>query len=101
MLIERQGNPEDHADRHENSPERVTARHPRRRKNRPSAFEKEVRLAEQREAERSAKMKGREERERDRRAMLKAKRPDKDGNVRLGRQSKVLLRQVEKLVSRP
>lgn len=71
----------------------------RRRKNRPFAFAKEARLAEEKEAERVAKIKARERREQDRRAMAKAKRPDRNGNVRLGRQSKVLLRQVERLVT--
>ncbi|KAL9114479.1 MAG: hypothetical protein Q9227_001560 [Pyrenula ochraceoflavens] len=68
-----------------------------RRKQKPSAFTKDERLARDREAERVAKVRQRREKEADRRAMAKAKKPGKDGKPRLGRQSKVLLSRVKRL----
>ena len=69
-----------------------------RRRPKPSRYTKEQQEAEKRRAMIAAKVKAREERENDRRAMLKAKRPDQNGKMRLGRQSKVLLSRVEKMI---
>ena len=71
----------------------------RRPRTKPSRYEKEKELAKQRQAEIEAKNRAREEREKERRAMAKARRPAKDGKPRLGRQSKVLLSRVQRLVS--
>jgi hypothetical protein len=63
-----------------------------------SRYAKEAELAEQRQQAAEARSKAREERDKDRRAMAKARKPDKDGKYRLGRQSKVLLNRVERIV---
>lgn len=99
MLSTKQSQPEEDARTNQNNPKRVDSFHGRQRKNKPSPFTKETRLAEEKEAERAEQTRAREERARDRRAMAKAKRPDRNGNTRLGRQSKVLLRRVERLIS--
>jgi hypothetical protein len=44
------------------------------------------------------KQQAREERERERHVMLKARRPGRDGKIKLGRQSQILLSKVQKLV---
>ena len=64
-----------------------------------SRYTKETEIAKQRQAEVEARARARVERERDGRAMAKARRPDKNGNLRLGRQSKVLLSRVQRLVA--
>ena len=71
----------------------------RGRRPRMSRYTKETEIAKQRQAEVEARARVRMERERDRRAMAKARRPDKNGNLRLGRQSKVLLSRVQRLVA--
>ncbi|ERF70301.1 hypothetical protein EPUS_06342 [Endocarpon pusillum Z07020] len=72
----------------------------RRRRARPkrSSYSKETQMAEQRQLEAEARRMVREEKDRERRAMLKARRPDRDGRYRLGRQSKILLHKVKRLV---
>jgi len=64
-----------------------------------SSYLKESQLAEHRRLEAEARRKIREENDKDRRAMSRARRPDKDGTYRLGRQSKVLLHRVERIVA--
>jgi hypothetical protein len=71
----------------------------RRRRPKMSRYTKETEIAKQRQVEVEARARARLERERDRRAMAKARRPDKNGNLRLGRQSKVLLSRVQRLVA--
>jgi hypothetical protein len=56
-------------------------------------------MAEQRRLEAEARRKFIEEKHKERRAMAKARRPGKDGKYRLGRQSKILLHRVERLVT--
>jgi hypothetical protein len=56
-------------------------------------------MAEQRRLEAEARRKVIEEKQKDRRAMSKARRPGKDGKYRLGRQSKILLHRVERIVA--
>jgi hypothetical protein len=74
-------------------------RQPRRgRRPKPSPFIGEVKIAEKRKEELEAKQKLREIREKDRQAMIKARRPDQFGKRRLGRQSKVLLDRVKRMV---
>ncbi|KAL8672468.1 MAG: hypothetical protein Q9168_003071 [Polycauliona sp. 1 TL-2023] len=90
------------------SSQQASARRPRRPK--PVPYEKEARLAQQRKDERDAKHeaaeKGRrereykiEERERFRKAMAKARTGGKNGQRKLGRESKVLLEKVQSLVA--
>ncbi|KAL9013563.1 MAG: hypothetical protein Q9173_001752 [Seirophora scorigena] len=85
-------------------------RHKRHRKPKPVPFEKEARLAEHRrkedeqrrqEAEKARVNRQRkiEERERFRKAMAKARTGGKNGQRKLGRESKVLLERVQKIIS--
>jgi len=71
----------------------------RKRKQKISPYTKETEMAKQRKAEIEARARVRQNRERERRAMAKARRPDKNGKIRLGRQSKVLLSKVQRLVA--
>ncbi|RMJ25720.1 hypothetical protein PHISP_03405 [Aspergillus sp. HF37] len=73
---------------------------PRRRERRlkPSAFSKELEIAEKRKQEAEARHEQREFRRKDRDAMAKARRPDQHGKRRLGRESKVLLGRVQRMV---
>ena len=83
--------------------EDVNGFHARQRRERPmkkSRYAKEEALAKEKKAQIEARVKAREERQRDRRAMAKARRKDKDGNIRLGRQSKVLLARVKRMVAK-
>ena len=80
------------------------------RRSKPRPFEWESRLAEQKreeararqlvfEASNRERQEKAEERERFRRLMAKARKPDKNGQRRLGRESKVLLEKVKKIVA--
>lgn len=71
-----------------------SARGPRR-----STYLKESQMAEEKRLEAKARQSLREERDKDRRAMSKARRLDKDGKYRLGRQSKVLLHRIERIIA--
>lgn len=79
-------------------------------RSKPRPFEWEARLAEQKREESRARQLCLEasiterqekaaEREKFRRAMVKARRPDRNGQRKLGRESKVLLEKVKKLVA--
>ncbi|RMD44175.1 hypothetical protein DV735_g994, partial [Chaetothyriales sp. CBS 134920] len=70
----------------------------RDRKPHQSRYRKELEMAEKIKAEREAKQKARETRDKERRQMAKAKRPGKDGKIKLGRQSNVLLSRVQRLM---
>ncbi|TRX87814.1 hypothetical protein FHL15_011292 [Xylaria flabelliformis] len=83
--------------------------HPNRQKRKPGYFDKALTVAERKKAEaaeRAAEQARREaerqhkteERERFRRAMAKARKPGRDGQRRLGRESGVLLEKVKKMV---
>lgn len=65
------------------------------RKQRPSRYQKDFEAAEQRRQQAEAKTRAREARVRDRKTMAKAKRPGKDGKLKLGRQGKVLLNRLK------
>lgn len=78
-------------------------------RSKPRPFEWEARLAEQKheeararqlvlEASNRERQEKAEERERLRNAMARARRPDRNGQRKLGRESKVLLEKVKKLV---
>jgi hypothetical protein len=71
----------------------------RKRKPKMSRYTKETDIAKRRRAEIEARSRARQDREMERRAMTKARRPDKNGKIRLGRQSKVLLSKVQRLVA--
>ncbi|KAF2817147.1 uncharacterized protein BDZ99DRAFT_374346 [Mytilinidion resinicola] len=90
-------------------PERPQSRTPRKRA-RPQPFSREADQAEKRRAEAEARTKAREEaekqreqklaeRERYRKAMDKARTGGRNGQRKLGRESKVLLEKVKRLVS--
>ncbi|KAK5796293.1 hypothetical protein VI817_005578 [Penicillium citrinum] len=68
------------------------------RKPRPSAFSKEIEIAEQRKQAAEERRKAREAKQKDREDMARAKRPDQFGKRRLGRESKVLLSRVQRMV---
>lgn len=68
------------------------------RKARPSAFSKELEIAEQRKKAAEARRKEREAKQKEREDMLRAKRPDQFGKRRLGRESTALLSRVQRMV---
>lgn len=70
----------------------------RERKPKQSAFSKELAIAEQRKKEADARRAAKEFRQKDREAMARARRPDQSGKRRLGRESKVLLGRVQRMV---
>ncbi|RDW76713.1 uncharacterized protein DSM5745_06705 [Aspergillus mulundensis] len=85
-------------------PERVERRKEgqgerRGRKPKRGAFAKELEIAEKRRQAAEKKREQREFRAKDREAMVRAKRPDQNGKRRLGRESKVLLNRVQRLVA--
>ena len=70
----------------------------RERKHKRSAFSKELEIAEKRKQEAEVRREQREFRRKDREAMARARRPDQNGKRRLGRESKVLLSRVQRMV---
>ncbi|KAL3467590.1 hypothetical protein BJX64DRAFT_248068 [Aspergillus heterothallicus] len=70
----------------------------RGRKPKRSAFAKELEIAEKRRQAAEKRREEREFRQKDREAMAKARRPDQHGKKRLGRESRVLLSRVQRLV---
>lgn len=70
----------------------------RPRKPKKSAFSKEMEIAEQRRKAAEARRKEREDKQKEREAMARARRPDQNGKRRLGRESKVLLSRVQRMV---
>lgn len=70
----------------------------RRRRPKPAPFAREISAAQKRKAEIEARRKQREIKEKDRQAMARARRPDQFGKRRLGRESKVLLDRVKRMV---
>jgi len=68
------------------------------RKPKLSRYVKEQEIARQRQEEIEARQRARDAREKERKAMSKAKRTGKDGKMKLGRQSKVLLGRVQRLM---
>ncbi|KAE8355017.1 hypothetical protein BDV28DRAFT_61743 [Aspergillus coremiiformis] len=70
----------------------------RQRKPKPSAFAKEMELAEKRRQEAQKRQDERDFRQKDREAMARARRPDQHGKKRLGRESRVLLSRVQRMV---
>lgn len=70
----------------------------RERKPRPSAFSKEMEIAEQRKKAAEARRKEREAKQKEREDMTRAKRPDQFGKRRLGRESTALLTRIQRMV---
>jgi hypothetical protein len=68
------------------------------RKAKPSAFSKEIEIAEKRKQAAEARQREREAKQKEREAMARAKRPDQFGKRRLGRESNVLLSRVQRMV---
>jgi hypothetical protein len=71
-------------------------RNRQKRRPKPSAFQKELDIAEKRRKEQEARQKERELKAKERQAMAKARRPDQFGNRRLGRESTVLLSKIQR-----
>ncbi|KAK2787406.1 hypothetical protein FQN53_005317 [Emmonsiellopsis sp. PD_33] len=69
-----------------------------KRRPKPAPFTKEMEIAKRRQEEIEKKQKIREAKQRDREAMGRARRPDQFGKRRLGRESKVLLDRVKRMV---
>lgn len=72
-----------------------------RQKNRQpkqSRYRKEFELAEERKKQFEERAKAREARVKERKAMAKAKRPGKDGRMKVGRQGTVLLSRIKRMV---
>ncbi|KAJ6013561.1 hypothetical protein N7540_008152 [Penicillium herquei] len=99
MLNEPEPEPEP-APRPERRPRREGGARGERRERRPkpSAFTKEMEIAEQRRKAAEAREKDRQAKQKEREDMLRAKRPDQFGKRRLGRESKVLLDRVQRIV---
>ncbi|KAK5053069.1 hypothetical protein LTR84_002043 [Exophiala bonariae] len=72
---------------------------PRVRQPKQSRYQKEIELGVQRRAQIESHKQDAEARHKDRKAMAKAKRPTKDGNLKLGRQSTVLLSRIQRLAN--
>lgn len=70
----------------------------RKRRPKPSAFSKEIDIAEKRRQAAEARQKERELKAKEREVMARAKRPDQFGKRRLGRESKALLSKVQRVV---
>lgn len=70
----------------------------RTRKQKRGAFAKELEIAEKRRQAAEKKRELRELKAKDREAMARAKRPDQNGKRRLGRESKVLLSRIQRMV---
>ncbi|CRG89711.1 hypothetical protein PISL3812_06750 [Talaromyces islandicus] len=70
----------------------------RKRRPKPSAFAKEIEIAEKRRQAQEARQKERELKAKEREVMARAKRPDQFGKRRLGRESKALLSKVQRIV---
>ncbi|KAI9923798.1 hypothetical protein ASPWEDRAFT_500525 [Aspergillus wentii DTO 134E9] len=81
-------------------PDRSQNRERRARKPKPSAYAKELEIAEKRKQAAEARRKEREFKQKDREAMARAKRPDQNGKRRLGRESTVLLSRVQQMVGK-
>ncbi|OAP58222.1 hypothetical protein AYL99_07312 [Fonsecaea erecta] len=69
----------------------------RKRPAKQSRYKKEIELGAQHKAKFAAKRKAKEAREKEHKAMAKAKRPGKDGKMKLGRQGTVLLNRVRRM----
>jgi hypothetical protein len=69
----------------------------RQRKPKQSAYAKEMELAAQHQVDREKRRKAREARDKERKAMGKAKKPGKDGKMKLGRQGTVLLSRIQRM----
>uniref|UniRef100_A0A093UMV0 Pecanex-like protein 1 n=1 Tax=Talaromyces marneffei PM1 TaxID=1077442 RepID=A0A093UMV0_TALMA len=67
-----------------------------KRRPKPSAFQKEMDIAEKRRKEQEARQKERDLKAKERQAMTKARRPDQFGKRRLGRESTVLLSKIQR-----
>lgn len=106
-------NYDEHKEQDELSTDEDGSMHPERKRlkrHKPQPFRKELQQAERKRKERDEARQAREEaieqrkrkqeeRERWRRAMAKARQPGKNGQRKLGRESKVLLEKVQRLVS--
>lgn len=67
---------------------------------RPVRYQKEFAQAEEKKAQEVARQKVQQQRHKERKAMMKARKPGKDGMPKLGRQSDILLSRVKRLVGK-
>ncbi|PWY77456.1 hypothetical protein BO70DRAFT_317540 [Aspergillus heteromorphus CBS 117.55] len=72
----------------------------RARKPKPSAFSRELEIAEARRKEAAKRQEDRDFRQKNREAMARARRPDQQGKRKLGRESTVLLDRVQRMVGK-
>ncbi|KAJ5332431.1 RNA processing [Penicillium brevicompactum] len=70
----------------------------RERRQKPSAFTKEMEFAEKKRKAEEARQRDREAKVKEREALIRAKRPDQFGKRRLGRESNALLSRVQRMV---
>ena len=91
--------PPPHRTRRERPQEDVNGFRSQRRERRPkqSAYQKDLEAAEQHRARIEGKRQAREARLKERRQMTKAKRPGKDGKMKLGKQGTVLLSRIKRM----
>lgn len=66
----------------------------------PLRYQKEFTQAEEKKAQEAARRLAQLQRQKERKAMIKARKPGKDGKQKLGRQSDVLLSRVKRLVGK-
>jgi len=70
----------------------------RNKKGKRTAFDKEMEIARRRKEEADRRREQKEFKQKYREAMAKARRPDRNGKKRLGRESTVLLSRVQRMV---
>ncbi|KAL4880883.1 hypothetical protein BJY04DRAFT_190300 [Aspergillus karnatakaensis] len=92
--------PDDKLELEEKRREGAGGRDRRNRKSKPSAYRKEMEIAEKKKQLEEKKKEQREHRAKDREAMTRARRLDQNGKRRLGRESTVLLSRVQRLVGK-
>ena len=92
--------PERHGRNRSNLDDDVNGFRSRQKNRRPkqSRYHKEMEAAQERQKQFEERQKAREARGKERKAMAKAKRPGKDGQMKLGRQGNVLLSRVQRLM---
>jgi hypothetical protein len=98
MLEEEETNADQsYANEHESRQYSRVKDHSKQRRAKPSGYAKEMEVGAQRKAEVEKRQKAMEARKDDRKAMSKAKRPSRDGKLKLGRQGTVLLGRIRRL----
>lgn len=91
--------PSPHQTRRDRPPEDVNGYRSQRRERKPkqSAYQKDLEAADEHRARMEGKRQARETRLKERKQMSKAKRPGKDGKMKLGKQGTVLLSRIKRM----